>query len=94
MEKIDEELAELDAELPGADKQRMHHEFGDILFAVVNLCRHHDIDPEAALRDCNIRFQRRFGFVEQSLAGEGLSPDSASLEKMDALWEQAKQTGG
>ena len=93
-EKIDEELAELDAELPGADKQRMHHEFGDILFAVVNLCRHHDIDPEAALRDCNIRFQRRFGFVEQSLAGEGLSPDSASLEKMDALWEQAKQTGG
>ena len=44
--------------------------------------------------NCNIRFQRRFGFVEQSLAGEGLSPDSASLEKMDALWEQAKQTGG
>ena len=93
-QKIDEELAELDAELPGADNQRMHHEVGDVLFAVVNLCRHHDIDPEAALRDCNIRFQQRFGFVEQSLAGEGLSPDSASLEKMDSLWEQAKKSGG
>ena len=93
-QKIDEELAELDAELPGADKQRMHHEVGDILFAVVNLCRHHDIDPEAALRDCNNRFQQRFGFVEKSLADEGLSPDRASLQQMDALWERAKQSGG
>jgi MazG family protein len=93
-QKIDEELAELDAELPGADKQRMHHEVGDILFAVVNLCRHHEIDPEAALRDCNNRFQQRFGFVEKSLADEGLSPDRASLEQMDALWERAKQSGG
>lgn len=93
-QKIDEELAELDAELPGADKARMHHEVGDILFAVVNLCRHHDIDPEAALRDCNDRFQQRFTFVEQSLAKDGLSPDAASLEKMDALWEQAKRSGG
>lgn len=93
-QKIDEELAELDEELPGADKARMHHEVGDILFAVVNLCRHHDIDPEAALRDCNNRFQQRFGFVEQALADEGLNPEAASLEKMDALWEQAKGSAG
>lgn len=92
-DKIDEELAELDAEIQGDNRQRMHHELGDILFAVVNLCRHHEIDPEAALRDCNGRFEQRFGFVEQSLSDQGLSPETASLEQMDALWEQAKQSG-
>lgn len=91
--KIDEELAELDAELPGADKAKLHHELGDVLFAVVNLCRHHDIDPEAALRDCNNRFQQRFSFVEGRLQEQGLGLDAASLAKMDALWEQAKLSG-
>lgn len=92
-DKISEELDELDHELEAGDKQRMHDEVGDLLFAVVNLCRHHELDPEAALRDSNRRFQRRFEYVEHVLAGEGSSPGEASLERMDALWERAKQFG-
>jgi MazG family protein len=92
-DKISEELDELDREIAVGDKQRMHAEVGDLLFAVVNLCRHHELDPEAALRDSNGRFQRRFEYVEHALASEGSSAAEASLERMDALWEQAKQLG-
>ena len=92
-DKISEELDELDREIDTGDKQGMHHEVGDLLFAVVNLCRHHELDPEAALRDSNRRFQQRFEYVEQALAREGSSPHAASLEHMDSLWEQAKQSG-
>ena len=92
-DKISEELDELDHEIDTGDKQGMHHEVGDLLFAVVNLCRHHELDPEAALRDSNRRFQQRFEYVEHALAREGSSPHAASLEHMDSLWEQAKQSG-
>jgi len=92
-DKIGEELDELDREIETGDRQRMHQEVGDLLFAVVNLCRHHELDPEAALRDSNRRFQRRFEYVEHALAGEGSSTRQASLERMDALWDLAKQSG-
>jgi len=92
--KIDEELRELDREMgSGGDKQRVEHEAGDALFAVVNLCRHLDIDPEKALRSANSRFQRRFEFVERALAQQGRQAGDASLEEMDGLWEQAKAQG-
>ena len=63
---------------------------GDLLFAVVNLARHLDIDPEAALRATNQKFERRFAAIEQALAARGTSPEEATLAEMDALWDAAK----
>ena len=80
--KIDEELQELDAEI---DPQRRKDELGDLLFAVVNLARHLRIDPEEALRQANLKFERRFRDIEAT-------PDFATLtlDEMEALWSAAK----
>ena len=85
--KIDEELAELDAE---TDHQRMLDELGDLLFAVVNLARHLNIEPEAALREGNAKFEQRFRAIERT---PGFS--EMSLEEKEELWIAAKtaQTG-
>jgi MazG family protein len=90
LDKIAEEIGELGAELPQADKARMADELGDVLFAVVNLARHLEIDAEAALRGTNEKFERRFKFIEQALKLEGRTPECSSLEEMDALWRRAK----
>jgi MazG family protein len=94
LDKIAEEIAELGAELPTADKDRMTDELGDVLFAVVNLARHLDIDAESALRGTNTKFERRFKFIEQALSAEGKSPDSSTLEEMESLWRRAKTVDG
>lgn len=89
--KIEEELAELKAEMAdGAAASRLRDEAGDLLFACANLARHLGIDPEAALRQCNAKFERRFGHVETTLAEDGRSPAEADLDEMEALWQQAK----
>jgi ATP diphosphatase len=90
LDKIAEEIAELGAELPTADKARMQDELGDVLFAVVNLARHLEIDAEVALRGTNGKFERRFKFIEQMLLQEGKTPDTSSLAEMDILWRKAK----
>ncbi|MBD1390009.1 nucleoside triphosphate pyrophosphohydrolase [Neiella sp. HB171785] len=91
--KIKEELDEVAEELAASDinKTRLEAEIGDLLFAVVNLARHHHIDPEHALRVSNGSFQRRFGFIEQTLAAEGRSFADSNLAEMDALWREAKK---
>lgn len=81
--KIDEELAELDAE---SDHKRMLEELGDLLFAVVNLARHLNIEPEAALREANVKFERRFRAIEKSPGFENMS-----LDEKEELWTAAKQ---
>ena len=91
IDKIDEEVAELRAELgEGAAPERMTDEIGDLLFASANLARHAGIDPEAALRQGNAKFERHFRRVEQLLAEQGKSPTDSTLEEMDGLWGQAK----
>ena len=65
-------------------------EVGDLLFAVVNLARHLDADPEAVLRRTNLKFERRFAAIERALAAQGKAPQQASLAEMDALWNEAK----
>jgi len=80
--KIDEELAELDAE---SDHQRMLEELGDLLFAVVNLARHLDIEPEAALREANRKFEQRFRAIETAPGFVELS-----LDEKEALWVTTK----
>jgi ATP diphosphatase len=90
--KIDEELAELKSELATDENvsARLQDEVGDLLFASVNLARHLKVDPEAALRHGNAKFERRFRQVEQKLNEGGRSPADASLNEMEALWQQAK----
>jgi ATP diphosphatase len=65
-------------------------ETGDLLFAVVNLARHLDADPEAVLRTTNRKFERRFVHIENALGTKGRTPSEASLEEMDELWNAAK----
>jgi ATP diphosphatase len=88
--KIREEANEIEAELAGGDPIAAQAEVGDLLFAVVNLARHLDIDPEAALRGTNQKFERRFAAVEHALAERGKSPTQATLAEMDGLWNEAK----
>jgi ATP diphosphatase len=98
--KIREETGEIEAELAAARDGRAEiagarnaaagAEVGDLLFAVVNLARHLDIDPETALRAANLKFERRFAAIERALAARGRSPADATLAEMDALWDEAK----
>jgi ATP diphosphatase len=90
IEKLEEEIAELRAELAGADRERLADEFGDILFVAANLARKLDLDPEACLRQANAKFARRFGAVEARLAAEGRTPSEATLDEMEALWQAVK----
>ncbi|MPY68508.1 MAG: nucleoside triphosphate pyrophosphohydrolase [Alphaproteobacteria bacterium] len=91
IEKIEEEIAELRHEIAeGGDADRLEDEIGDVIFACVNLARHLGVDPEAALRRSNDKFERRFRFVEQALVKKGKNPSTSTLTEMDALWNAAK----
>ncbi|HEX5313415.1 MAG TPA: MazG nucleotide pyrophosphohydrolase domain-containing protein [Gammaproteobacteria bacterium] len=104
--KIAEELAELEeaaapllrdsreGKIPveaSASEEKVKEELGDLLFAVVNLARHLNVAPEAALAAANRKFQRRFRYIEKRLAAESLRPDGVDLARLDALWNEAKQ---
>ncbi|RYI31996.1 MAG: nucleoside triphosphate pyrophosphohydrolase, partial [Acetobacteraceae bacterium] len=90
LDKLEEEAAELRAELPTADPVRMADEVGDLLFVLANLARKLDLDPEECLRGANAKFERRFQGVEQRLAAEGLGPADVSLERMEEAWQAVK----
>lgn len=88
--KIREEADEIEAEIRGGAGKKAAAEVGDLLFAVVNLARHLDADPEAVLRAANVKFERRFGAIERALAERGKTPKDSTLAEMDALWDAAK----
>lgn len=89
--KVEEEIEELkQAMARPAARARLQGELGDVFFAAVNLARHLDINPETALRESNNKFEQRFRYIENALAEEGLDVETATMEKMDELWEQAK----
>ena len=90
LHKIREEADEIEAALDRNDKDELEGETGDLLFALVNLARHVGIDPDLALRGTNAKFERRFAYIERTLAAQGRSLDGASLAEMDALWDEAK----
>ncbi|NVN13532.1 pyrophosphohydrolase domain-containing protein, partial [Nguyenibacter vanlangensis] len=89
--KVDEEIAELKAELPGGDRARLADELGDVLFTLASLARKLDLDPEACLRHANAKFTRRFTAMEQDLARQGLAPGDSSLDQMEAGWQEVKR---
>lgn len=92
LDKIAEEAAELSHEIiVEADKERVVDELGDLLFAVTNLARKLDVDPEQALRGGNAKFERRFKRIEQLLRNQGRSPEDPDLAEMEQLWNQAKE---
>ena len=92
LDKLDEELGELRAEVAGAaGEAETQNELGDVLFCVVNVCRYLKIDPEMALRGTNAKFERRFGYVERRLREQGRSTRDATLEEMDRLWDEGKE---
>ncbi len=88
--KVEEELDELDEAIALGDREALEHEMGDVLFAVANLARKLSIPPEEALREAVARFIGRFGHVERELARRGVPHGEATLEEMDALWDEAK----
>ena len=89
--KVEEEVREVAEAIRADDAAAIHHEIGDLLLAVVNVARKVGVDAENALVDATTRFQRRFGAVEDSLADRGRTPQTSTLEEMDALWEDAKR---
>ena len=88
--KIDEETAELRSAINSGDTENIAEEVGDLLFAVVNLARHLDVEPETALKKTNRKFRDRFKFIEEQLKLEGKTLEDSNLEEMDALWNKAK----
>ena len=91
MAKVEEELGEFREAFAKGQPERVRDEIGDVLFSVVNLCRHLKINSEEALRSTNRRFEERFLYIEQRLRERGKDPASSTLEEMDALWEEAKR---
>lgn len=89
-DKLDEEVAELRAEIAAGDLDKARDEMGDLLFVVANLARKLGVEPEDALRGANAKFVRRFAFIEAELATDGRTPEQSDLAEMDGLWDAAK----
>jgi tetrapyrrole methylase family protein/MazG family protein/ATP diphosphatase len=101
-DKVTEELGELDEAVRGGDQARVRAELGDLLFALVNLARHHGIDAEEALRETTDRFRGRFDHVERRVKdvhgdwprdGDGKPARGLSLDELDSYWNEAKELG-
>jgi ATP diphosphatase len=89
--KIREETEEIAEEMAAGETDAARTEAGDLLFAAVNLVRHLGADPEAVLRAANAKFERRFGYIEDTLAAAGKTPSQSTLAEMDTLWDEAKK---
>ena len=93
VENVYDKIAEEVAEFRAAPDDKKAEEFGDLLFAMANVARHLGIDPEAALRGTNAKFERRFAHIEERLAENGKEPRDSDLQEMDTLWDEAKKLG-
>ena len=91
IDKLREELGELEAEIAVGDQAKAREELGDLLFVCANLARKLDVEPEDAVRAANAKFARRFAFIEAALAKTERTPDQSDLAEMDGLWDEAKR---
>jgi ATP diphosphatase len=90
-DKINEELNEVKQELGKVgNENRIDEEIGDLLFACTNLARHARVNPEAALRSSNLKFEKRFSQMEKLAAIDSLNLENVSLDTWEQLWEQVK----
>jgi tetrapyrrole methylase family protein/MazG family protein len=90
MAKVREEFSEFEEAVAEGNREHIEHELGDIMFALVNVSRFLDVNPDEALRKCNKRFISRFEYIGKKLAEKGLTYENVSLEEMDRLWNEAK----
>ena len=90
-DKIEEELAELKAEISQMNVEKMENEFGDFFFSMVNAARLYGIDPEAALERTNKKFIKRFNYLEQQTVKSGRPLKSMTLDEMNVIWEESKK---
>ncbi|MBT8412056.1 MAG: nucleoside triphosphate pyrophosphohydrolase [Octadecabacter sp.] len=90
IDKIAEEAAEVVEARDTLSQDEVTEEVGDLLFVMANLARHLNVDPEAALRQANAKFERRFAAIEDALAASGRRPEDSDLMEMDGLWNAAK----
>ena len=91
LDKLEEELREFAEARRGGSAAELEDELGDLLFVLVNLARFVKVDPEQALRATNAKFRQRFGYIERKLAERGQKPGDATIEEMEALWQEAKR---
>jgi MazG family protein len=91
IEKLHEELREIEGARTGASLEKVEEEIGDLLFVVVNLARHLKVDPEQALRKSNRKFRRRFGHVEERVNLSGKQLGEVPLQELEAHWQEAKR---
>ena len=91
LDKVEEEFAEFREAVKNGDTQNAHEEIGDLLFALVNVARHHKISAENALRAAVNKFAKRFRYVENKFKESGKDMREATLEEMDVYWEEAKR---
>jgi len=92
LDKLNEEMAELSAEMvKSCNEAKIFEEFGDMMFVYANLARHMNIDPESALRSANYKFERRFKQVEQRAEKQNKALENMALEEMDQLWDDVKR---
>ena len=92
--KLTEELAELDTAIADGRRGAIEAEMGDAFFALVNVCRHLDVDPEAATRAANAKFEHRFGSIERAVGASGRGWEAFTLEELEAFWQKAKAAEG
>lgn len=91
VDKIREELVEVEEAIEGGSVRTIEEEMGDLLFSVVNLIRHRGSDPDVLMAAANAKFERRFARMEEMLREQGVSLEAASLESMENAWQTAKQ---
>lgn len=90
-DKVKEEVSELQHELNEDHKDKIEAEFGDLFFAMVNAARLYGVDPESALERTNLKFMRRFNYLESQTLKKGTDLKDLSLEEMDRYWDEAKK---
>lgn len=90
LDKVDEELAEVKQAVAQGNKKEMSHEIGDLLFSVVQLARHLDLDAEQTLREANLRFEGRFSRLQALANDRGIDMQQASTDQLESLWQDVK----
>ena len=90
VDKLREEIDELQAAEASENRGNQEEEIGDLLFLMVNVARRTGVDPELALKQANRKFRKRFGYIEQELRRKGASVEQTDVEEMEELWRQAK----
>ncbi len=90
-EKVQEELSEFNHEIKNGDQKKIEAEFGDVLFSMVNYARLIGINPENALERTNLKFKKRFEYLEENTMKKGINLTDLTLEEMDVYWEKAKK---